>query len=140
MIGSKYAPISHDFTSILHHRDSASATVLIFSLCRHVIAHFATRELFPLMCPADSLVPKQLLTVKAVAYRVVTFLPLLRINPKQPVNHCECERDSSRYPVKSATSRLGDIHLGDKSSRRHPTRRQQRSTRRQQRSNRRQTH
>ena len=39
--------------------------------------------------------------------------------------------------VKSATSRLGDIQLGDKSSRRHPTRRQQRSTRRQLRSTRR---
>ena len=34
-----------------------------------------------------------------------------------------------RIQVKSATSRLSDIQLGDKSSRRHPTRRQQRSTR-----------
>ena len=31
------------------------------------------------MCPADSLVPKQLPTVKAIAHRAVTFLPLFRI-------------------------------------------------------------
>ena len=40
------------------------------------------------MCPADSLVPKQLPTVKAIDYRAVTFLPLFRIKLTRN-NHCE---------------------------------------------------
>ena len=40
------------------------------------------------MCPADLLVPKQLPTVKAIAYRAVTFLPLFWIKLTRN-NHCE---------------------------------------------------
>ena len=42
----------------------------------------------PFVCPADSMVPKQLPTVKAIAYRAVTFPPLFRIKLTRN-NHCE---------------------------------------------------
>ena len=45
----------------------------------------------PFVCLADSLVPKQLPTVKAIAYRAVTFLPLFRIKLTRN-NHCELRR------------------------------------------------
>ena len=74
----------------------------MLTLCDHVIAKFATwRLLIPHVRPAGSLVPKQLLTVRAIAYHMVTFLPLYRNNLTRN-NHCDtslCHNHTVTYTL-----------------------------------------
>ena len=63
----------------------STTDVLVVSLRDRPLRHLGV---IPFVCPADSLVPEQHPTVKAIAYRAVTFLLLFRIKLTRN-NHCE---------------------------------------------------
>ena len=111
--GAAYVLNSRDPGSVLHHRDSPHGVLIILLELRdsptHNVLVLSSRDcplrhlgVIPFVCPADSVVPKQLPIVKAIDYRAVTFQPQFRIKLTRN-NHCERGLSKIRCPSRHNT-------------------------------------